>query len=123
MRCRTTWILIIAALIVTAAWRIPRGPEAAPAPEARPEFPGFNLETFDGAQVTQEELAGKTVKCPMCTRPLMVPTPGIAQAVTKQIEVTCSCGQEFVAKPDLAGKTVKCSACGAALVIPNPVLN
>jgi len=54
----------------------------------------------------------------MCTRPLTVPTPGVAQALSKQIEVTCTCGQQFVAKSNMAGKKAKCTSCGSTLIIP-----
>jgi ribosomal protein S27E len=70
-----------------------------------------------------EELAGKAVKCPMCTKPITVPNSDGTAVVVPQIEVTCSCGQQFMASRDLAGKRVKCTSCGAALVIPNAVLS
>ena len=71
---KTTWILVIVALAGTAAWRLPRTPAPADrVAEARPAFPGFNLETFDGGTLTHQDLEGVVTLvtfwaswCPAC---------------------------------------------------------
>jgi hypothetical protein len=36
------------------------------------------------------------------------------------LQVTCPCGQRFVAEPELAGKRVRCRACGEPIAVPAP---
>ncbi len=75
--------------------------------------------------------AGKKVKCPECSNPLVIPkTNGSAKksaapadkpksgeasatssAKSKKIAVKCKCGEKFAAKPELMGKTVRCPSC------------
>ena len=70
---KEAWILIIVALVGLGAWRVPSDPDPSAEAAARPQFPGFNLETFDGELLTQEELKGKVTLvtfwaswCPAC---------------------------------------------------------
>ena len=59
-----------------------------------------------------DELAGKLVKCPRCSKTVKVTKSSSA------IRATCSCGQRLNAKRSLAGKQVKCPACGGLLTVP-----
>jgi len=75
--------------------------------------------------------AGKKVKCPECSNPLVVPKANgsakkvpadespaksgsngsSAKSKTNKIAVKCKCGEKFAAKPELVGKTVRCPSC------------
>ncbi len=77
-----------------------------------------------------EKYAGKKVKCPACSQPVVIPVPntlasakvpsdGNAKASTPvKIAVKCACGQVVSAKASLAGKTVKCPGCKKPLKLP-----
>jgi hypothetical protein len=85
------------------------------------------------AFAANDNLAGKTVKCPACQQPLTIPLPGQqgaaaarpqtgAQPAPQQtadgkIVVACACGAKFAAGAELAGKRVKCPKCGNALTV------
>jgi hypothetical protein len=81
-----------------------------------------------------DNLAGKTVKCPACQQPLAIPALGMnsataaprTQAATQptpqrtaegKIVVACACGAKFAAGVELAGKRVKCPKCGQPLTV------
>lgn len=61
--------------------------------------------------------AGKKVKCPKCSTPLVVAAAkssssgGGKGTSAGPIKVKCKCGKAFAAKPELAGKTVRCPGC------------
>jgi hypothetical protein len=83
------------------------------------------------AFAANDNLAGKTVKCPACQQPLTIPAagqpgaaaprPAAAQAsqptADGKIVVACACGARFAAGAELAGKRVKCPKCGQALTV------
>ena len=61
----------------------------------------------------KDELAGKTVKCPACSRPMQVPA-----AAGGQLAVQCpGCGAGYRLGAQLAGKVVKCKQCGGQIVV------
>ncbi len=64
----------------------------------------------------KSELAGRTVSCPSCGQPVVIPPAPIIGA----IGVTCTCGQALRAKTEMAEKRVKCPSCGQAISIPTP---
>lgn len=62
--------------------------------------------------------AGKKVKCPQCSDPVLIPDANNAGATdkpqpseAKKIPVKCKCGKTFAAKASLLGKTVRCPGC------------
>ena len=78
--------------------------------------------------------AGKKVKCPKCSEPLVIPKANgnakksassadktkaktsssksaAAKPKSNKIAVKCKCGEKFAAKPELMGKTVRCPGC------------
>ncbi len=64
--------------------------------------------------VAKKEMAGKTVRCPRCSNPLVLPGP-------VKIDTSCQhCGQRFMADEDLAGKVVKCPMCTRPITVPVP---
>ena len=77
-----------------------------------------------------EKHAGKKVKCPACSQPVVIPaanahasakepSAGNAKASTPaKMAVKCACGHVVSAKASLAGKTVKCPGCMKPLKIP-----
>ncbi|MBW3598324.1 MAG: hypothetical protein KY475_13760 [Planctomycetes bacterium] len=77
-----------------------------------------------------DNLAGKTVKCPGCQQPLAIPAPGQgakgaaaqqpapgAKTPDGKIVAACKCGAKFAAPAELAGKQVKCPKCGQPLTV------
>ena len=69
--------------------------------------------------------AGKKVKCPKCSDPLVVPQSNgkekqNAATTGKAIPVKCACGKSFAAKPELKGKTVRCPSCKEPLKVGAP---
>ncbi len=71
-----------------------------------------NIQCKCGATLkAKQELAGKQVKCPRCSNPLLIPA-------SNSIRVTCPCGQRIQAKSSLQGKRVQCPACKQPLDIP-----
>jgi len=77
-----------------------------------------------------EKYAGKQVKCPACSQPVVipvantqagakVPSAGNAKAsLPAKMAVKCVCGHVVSVKAGLAGKTVKCPGCEQPLKIP-----
>ncbi|MEO8494779.1 MAG: serine/threonine-protein kinase [Planctomycetota bacterium] len=64
--------------------------------------------------VAKKAMAGKTVRCPRCSNPLILPGP-------VKIETACQhCGQQFMADEDLAGRVVKCPMCTRPITVPTP---
>jgi serine/threonine protein kinase len=64
--------------------------------------------------VAKKEMAGKTVRCPICSNPLTLPGP-------VKIDTNCQhCGQRFMADEDLAGKVVKCPMCTRPITVQSP---
>jgi len=75
------------------------------------------------------ELAGKTVKCPSCRRPLRIPSPSIGRSasgrsaadksgVESRLKTDCPCGKSIEVPRKYAGKSVQCPACKQPLSIP-----
>jgi serine/threonine protein kinase len=64
--------------------------------------------------VAKKAMAGKTVRCPRCSKPVSLPPP-------VKIDTTCQhCSQRFMADEHLAGKIVKCPMCTRPITVPMP---
>lgn len=56
------------------------------------------------------ELAGRTIPCPVCKRPIKTPLP-------PPVIASCSCGSQFKAPHSWAGRQVACPTCGKSLTV------
>jgi DNA-directed RNA polymerase subunit RPC12/RpoP len=81
------------------------------------------------------QYAGRTVRCPQCRQPVVVPdktdffgpAPALPDALTgvlkkaqdNRIRFVCPCGKRMKAPAEYAGRSVKCPRCGAKLKIPH----
>lgn len=68
------------------------------------------------------KLAGKKVKCPACSQPLVVPAAANGKSSNGKsgsaIPVQCECGKSFRAPAKAAGRKVKCPGCDSAITVP-----
>ena len=81
------------------------------------------------------QYAGRTVRCPRCRHPVVIPdkteffgpapapasprSPQAEEAEDKHIRFICTCGKKIKAPAQYAGRRIKCPQCGAPLQIPN----
>jgi hypothetical protein len=63
----------------------------------------------------KDELAGKKIKCPKCSKTFTLPA---GQAALDLISVSCKCGKSFQAKATMAGKSFQCISCNRTISIP-----
>jgi len=64
----------------------------------------------------KDELAGRKIKCPKCSK---VSTVAESTIQSEMIPVRCQCGKSYQAKISMSGKSFKCSACEQVISIPN----
>lgn len=82
-----------------------------------------------------DNLAGRTVKCPACSKPLEIPGKSPAEDQTKPtassqpskaappLYLTCECGRKVTAPANLAGKAVQCPTCRQLIKVPKPTVH
>ena len=64
----------------------------------------------------KDELEGRKVKCPKCSR---VSTVAAVTTKPEMISVQCRCGKHYQAKMSMSGKTFQCTSCQESVSIPN----
>jgi DNA-directed RNA polymerase subunit RPC12/RpoP len=75
----------------------------------------FICEHCGGTLRVEDYLAGQTIECQHCRRPVAIPQEG----VTAIIHFRClACGEKFRVPHTLSGSRTKCPECGAVLEVP-----
>lgn len=122
-----------------------RAPEPKPIPLPEPQSAdvGRNLPAYTSIRTAcacgrdikvSRQYAGRTVRCPGCGRPVVIPqqtdffgpaaqelgtaSPQPAQASNHSIRFACSCGKKIRVPAKYAGRFGKCPQCGSRLRIP-----
>jgi hypothetical protein len=67
-----------------------------------------------------DKLAGRRVKCPKCSQPVLVESTDRPTAASAPVAVKCQCGKVLKVPGKLVGKSIKCPTCGEAVRVPLP---
>jgi hypothetical protein len=67
-----------------------------------------------------DTLAGKSARCPGCSKVFKVPGAAAAAAPMGKLQFECGCGKKLSAPVSAAGRKIACPGCSKELIVPKP---